>query len=73
MLFRSPSSGLLDEKAELIKVVRKVRIQDIYSDKNRMDDRLTISAFFDKEESEEVMTLITRSKITVAQRFDDGE
>jgi hypothetical protein len=38
-----------------------------------MDDRLTISAFFDKEESEEVMTLITQNKITVAQRFDDGE
>ena len=71
--FSVPSSGLLEEKAELVKVVKKVRIQFISSDKNRMDDRLTISAFFDKEESEEVMTLITRSKIMVAQRFDDGE
>lgn len=71
--FSVPSSGLLDEKAELIKVVRKVRIQYITSDKNRMDDRLTISALFDEDESEEVMTLISRSKISVSQRFDDGE
>ena len=71
--FSVPSSGVLDERVELVKIIQQIKIQDISIDKNRMDDRLTISALFDKDESEEVMTLITQCKISISQRFDNGE
>ena len=71
--FSVPSSGVIDERVELVKIIQQIKIQDISIDKNRMDDRLTISALFDKDESEEVMTLITQCKISISQRFDNGE
>jgi hypothetical protein len=71
--FTVKNQGALDEKFELAKVLSKARIQSIQSKDGQLDGQVTISVLVDQKESGEIISLITNSRLAIAQRFDDNE
>lgn len=61
------------EPIELMAVIEKITVKEIDKDDVQLDGKVTISALFDSERSSEIMTLIARSTISIAQRFDNHE
>ena len=71
--FSIPTGIADDEEVKLVDVVEGIRIKEVQTENVQLDDKMTISAFFNREQSTEVLTLIARSTISVAQRFDNRE
>ena len=71
--FTTTNRGALDEQFDLTKVLTKVRVQSMQTKDVQIDGQVTISVLVDQKESSEVISLITSSRISIAQRFDDNE
>lgn len=71
--FSVPNNVALNEQVELITVVEQVRIREVGNDDAQFDGKITISALFNKNQTREIISLLTTSSIAVAQRFDDHD
>lgn len=74
IFFFTPANSLdPGEVVELSSVIEKITVKEIDQDDVQLEGKLTISAFFDMARTPEIMTLIARSNISIAQRFDENE
>lgn len=71
--FSIPDLQSSGEPSELDTVIEKIRVKSIDHDDAQLGGKVTISALFEEEKAREIMTLIARSTIAIAQRFDLSE